>query len=417
MAREFSEISNENSEKKVAFQDIKTHLDEIMNLRETIENYEQQINSLQAKKANLSIFNAFFMEEDISSKQADIDTQINQIKDEINALKNNSLYRTKEQIEEASSSLDSYLEDLNTNNEFKKVVREHLIADAEKTLPTLQEDKNKPALTLNILNKIEESAKDDISLKGLLTIDKDKAKVALLEELLAETNNIKPGSKGSKADEAKAERDIALQVYQKQINNMKRKIESKGNILKTHITNNKEKLGIPDDLDINFDDKNSPLYYIGQYANSDSSISFDDIKKKANDSLKFYDKKIAICQNMIRYAKKDVEELKSQKAFSGKGLKSFEDFGLVSKVKRFFVGIGKGISNWINDKPHPFKNVFNRVETPVIDSQTKIVDTDNNFKDFIHTEIGQDAYQRVFNEYNKKIKSQTSRAQDDREDR
>lgn len=388
-----------------------------MNLRETIENYEQQINSLQAKKANLSIFNAFFMEEDISSKQADIDTQINQIKDEINALKNNSLYRTKEQIEEASSSLDSYLEDLNTNNEFKKVVREHLIADAEKTLPTLQEDKNKPALTLNILNKIEESAKDDISLKGLLTIDKDKAKVALLEELLAETNNIKPGSKGSKADEAKAERDIALQVYQKQINNMKRKIESKGNILKTYITNNKEKLGIPDDLDINFDDKNSPLYYIGQYANSDSSISFDDIKKKANDSLKFYDKKIAICQNMIRYAKKDVEELKSQKAFSGKGLKSFEDFGLVSKVKRFFVGIGKGISNWINDKPHPFKNVFNRVETPVIDSQTKIVDTDNNFKDFIHTEIGQDAYQRVFNEYNRKIKSQTSRAQDDREDR
>ncbi|MFR8146515.1 MAG: hypothetical protein ACLU8Y_06685 [Clostridia bacterium] len=417
MAREFSEISNEYSEKKVAFQDIKTHLDEIMNLRETIENYEQQINSLQAKKANLSIFNAFFMEEDISSKQADIDTQINQIKDEINALKNNSLYRTKEQIEEASSSLDSYLEDLNTNNEFKKVVREHLIADAEKTLPTLQEDKNKPALTLNILNKIEESAKDDISLKGLLTIDKDKAKVALLEELLAETNNIKPGSKGSKADEAKAERDIALQVYQKQINNMKRKIESKGNILKTYITNNKEKLGIPDDLDINFDDKNSPLYYIGQYANSDSSISFDDIKKKANDSLKFYDKKIAICQNMIRYAKKDVEELKSQKAFSGKGLKSFEDFGLVSKVKRFFVGIGKGISNWINDKPHPFKNVFNRVETPVIDSQTKIVDTDNNFKDFIHTEIGQDAYQRVFNEYNRKIKSQTSRAQDDREDR
>ena len=417
MAREFSEISNEYSEKKVAFQDIKTHLDEIMNLRETIENYAQLINSLQAKKANLSIFNAFFMEGDISSKQADIDTQINQIKDEINALKNNSLYRTKEQIEEASSSLDSYLEDLNTNNEFKKVVREHLIADAEKTLPTLQEDKNKPALTLNILNKIEESAKDDISLKGLLTIDKDKAKVALLEELLAETNNIKPGSKGSKADEAKAERDIALQVYQKQINNMKRKIESKGNILKTYITNNKEKLGIPDDLDINFDDKNSPLYYIGQYANSDSSISFDDIKKKANDSLKFYDKKIAICQNMIRYAKKDVEELKSQKAFSGKGLKSFEDFGLVSKVKRFFVGIGKGISNWINDKPHPFKNVFNRVETPVIDSQTKIVDTDNNFKDFIHTEIGQDAYQRVFNEYNRKIKSQTSRAQDDREDR
>ena len=136
MAKEFSEFSNEYSQKKVAFQDIKEHLDEIMSLRESIENYEQQINSLQAKKANLSIFNAFFMEEDISSKSSDIDAQINQIKDEINALKNNSLYRTKEQIEEASSSLDNYLENLNTNNEFKKVVREHLITDAKKLFNT-----------------------------------------------------------------------------------------------------------------------------------------------------------------------------------------------------------------------------------------------------------------------------------------
>ena len=83
MAREFSEISSEYSKKKAAFQDIKLHLDEVISLRESIENYEQQINSLQAKKANLSIFNAFFMEEDISAKQADIDAQINQIKDEI----------------------------------------------------------------------------------------------------------------------------------------------------------------------------------------------------------------------------------------------------------------------------------------------------------------------------------------------
>ena len=417
MAKEFSEFSNEYSQKKIAFQDIKEHLDEIISLRESIENYEQQINSLQAKKANLSIFNDFFIEEDISSKSSDIDAQINQIKDEINALKNNSLYRTKEQIEEASSSLDNYLENLNTNNEFKKVVREHLITDAEKTLPTLKEDKNKPALTLSILNKIEENSKDDVSLKSLLTIDKDKTKVALLEELLAETNNIKPGSKGSKAEEAKAERDIALRVYKKQIDTMKRKIESKGNILKTYIKNNKEKLGIPDDLDMNFDDKNSPLYSIGQYANSNSSVSFEDIKKKADDSLKSYDTKIAMCENMIKFAKEDIEELKTKKSFGGNDVKSFEDFGFVAKVKRLFIGLGKGLSNWINDKPNPFKGVFARTEKPVITPQTKVVDTDNNFKDFIHTEIGQDAYQRVFDEYNKKIKSQSPRTQKGRDDR
>lgn len=417
MAKEFSEFSNEYSQKKVAFQDIKEHLDEIMSLRESIENYEQQINSLQAKKANLSIFNAFFMEEDISAKQADIDAQINQIKDEIVNLKNNTLYRTKEQIEEASSSLDNYLEDLNTNNEFKKVVREHLITDAEKTLPTLKEDKNKPALTLSILNKIEENSKDDISLKSLLTIDKDKTKVALLEELLAEAKNLRPGGKGSEAANAKAEREMALKVYQKQIETMKRRIESKGNTLKTYIKNNKEKLGIPDDLDINFDDKNSPLYSIGQYSNSNSSVSFEDIKKKADDSLKSYDTKIAMCENMIKFAKEDIEELKTKKSFGRNDVKSFEDFGFVAKVKRLFIGLGKGLSNWINDKPNPFKGVFARTEKPVITPQTKVVDTDNNFKDFIHTEIGQDAYQRVFDEYNKKIKSQSPRTQEGRDDR
>lgn len=417
MAKEFSEFSNEYSQKKVAFQDIKEHLDEIMSLRESIENYEQQINSLQAKKANLSIFNAFFMEEDISAKQADIDAQINQIKDEIVNLKNNTLYRTKEQIEEASSSLDNQLEDLNTNNEFKKVVREHLITDAEKTLPTLKEDKNKPALTLSILNKIEENSKDDVSLKSLLTIDKDKTKVALLEELLAEAKNLRPGGKGSEAANAKAEREMALKVYQKQIETMKRRIESKGNTLKTYIKNNKEKLGIPDDLDINFDDKNSPLYSIGQYANSNSSVSFEDIKKKADDSLKSYDTKIAMCENMIKFAKEDIEELKTKKSFGRNDVKSFEDFGFVAKVKRLFIGLGKGLSNWINDKPNPFKGVFARTEKPVITPQTKVVDTDNNFKDFIHTEIGQDAYQRVFDEYNKKIKSQSPRTQESRDDR
>ena len=208
---------------------------------------------------------------------------------------------------------------------------------------------------------------------------------------------------------------MALKVYNKQIATMKRRIESKGNMLKTYITNNKEKLGIPDDLDINFDDKNSPLYSIGEYVNPDSSISFADMKKKADDSLKYYDNKIANFENVIKSAKKDVETLKSKKSFVGNGLQSFEDFGLVSKVKRFFISIGKGFSNWINNKPHPFKNAFNNFKEPVIDSQTKIVDTNNNFKDFIHTELGQDAYLKVINEYKQKVKSPNS--QEDRDDR
>ena len=46
---------------------------------------------------------------------------------------------------------------------------------------------------------------------------------------------------------------LQIRILPLQIATMKRRIESKGNMLKTYITNNKEKLGIPDDLDINFD--------------------------------------------------------------------------------------------------------------------------------------------------------------------
>ena len=41
-------------------------------------------------------------------------------------------------------------------------------------ISSLEESKKQPTLTLNILNNIEENAKDDISLKSLLTLDTDR---------------------------------------------------------------------------------------------------------------------------------------------------------------------------------------------------------------------------------------------------
>ena len=126
MAREFSEFSNEYSIKKANFTDIADHLDEIMQIREDIEFAEQQLNALKAKKSNLSLFSAFMTEDEKNSEQADIDVQIAAIKENIRTLKSNTLYKTKEEIEATSTTLDSYINDLNTNFEFKAALREEL---------------------------------------------------------------------------------------------------------------------------------------------------------------------------------------------------------------------------------------------------------------------------------------------------
>ena len=58
------------------------------------------------------------------------------------------------------------------------------------------------------------------------------------------------------------------------------------------------------------------------------------------------------------------------------------------------------------DKPHPFKGVFKRPDSSVIPTAAKVVDTDKSFVDAYKTEIGQDAYKKVIEEYNKRIEEE-----------
>lgn len=279
MAREFSEFSNEYSIKKANFTDIADHLDEIMQIREDIEFAEQQLNALKAKKSNLSLFSAFMTEDEKNSEQADIDVQIAAIKENIRTLKSNTLYKTKEEIEATSTTLDSYINDLNTNFEFKAALREEIKRQSKESMLSLEQAKTSPSMALALFNKLETLSEQDPLLKSYLTIDKDKINLSLMEDLISQYSNITPGNRGSEAPAAKKERETKLKVFKDEAESFRRKIQSKGSSLQQYILKHKSELGIPDDMTIDFNDRTSPFYAIATYTNPNSNTSFKDIEK------------------------------------------------------------------------------------------------------------------------------------------
>lgn len=406
MAREFSEFSNEYSIKKANFTDIADHLDEIMKIREDIEFAEQQLNALKAKKSNLSLFSAFMTEDEKNSEQADIDVQIAAIKENIRTLKSNTLYKTKEEIEATSTTLDSYINDLNTNFEFKAALREEIKRQSKESMLSLEQAKTSPSMALALFNKLETLSEQDPLLKSYLTIDKDKINLSLMEDLISQYSNITPGNRGSEAPAAKKERETKLKVFKDEAESFRRKIQSKGSSLQQYILKHKSELGIPDDMTIDFNDRTSPFYAIATYTNPNSNTSFKDIEKIAISSIQSIDGKIKTLQDYVRHADKDLHQIELDKEEELEDLKLYKKFGFVSKIKRTFAGIGKGLSNWLKDKPHPFKGVFKRPDSSVTPTAAKVVDTDKSFVDAYKTEIGQDAYKKVIEEYNKRIEEE-----------
>lgn len=406
MAREFSEFSTEYSEKKSAFSDIRDNLDEIMRIRAQVEEYEQQLGALNTQKSNLAIFSAFLTEGEKNAQTTALDDQITTVKNNILALKSNTLYKTKEEIQTASQTLDTYIDEVNTNFDFKKSLRKEIKKQAQEHLRNLDQSKSAPIMVINLFTNIEAAAEHDSKLKSYLTIDKDKANLATLEDLVQRYSRVKSGNRGTEAPEAKKEREIKLKVFKEEVENAKRRIESKGNSLKKYIKTHKTELCIPEDMLIDFNDTSSPLHSISIYTNYRTNASFNDIKTMATDSIKSTNVKMENLQKYIEYANEDLTQIRRDREAELEEKKTYKGHGLISKAKRFIKSFGKGISNWLKDKPKPFKSAFKRSAQTKTLTQAKVVDTTNNFIDAYKTEIGQDAYAKVIEEYNKRIQNE-----------
>ena len=255
MAREFSEFNTEYSTKKSEFLDIRTNLDAIMDIRAKVEEFEQQLGALKTQKSNLVLFSGFLTEDEKNAQAASIDDQIDEIENQIRSLKSNTLYKTKEEIQTASQTLDEYIDDLNTNFDFKESLRKEIKTQAQNSLLNSEKRKTAPTMELDLYNKIEAAAEHDSKLKSYLTIDDDKAVLSLLESYVNKYSHVKPGTKGRESEQAKKERETKLKVFKDEVSTIQRRIKSKGNSLKQYIRNHKTELGLPADMSIDFNDK------------------------------------------------------------------------------------------------------------------------------------------------------------------
>lgn len=406
MAREFSEFSTEYSTKKSDFSDIRNNLDQIMRIRTEVESFEQELGALRTQKSNLVLFSAFLTEDERNAQATSIDTQISKIENELRTLKNNTLYKTREEIQTASQTLDKYIDDLNTNFDFKKALREQIKTQSQDSLLKLEQDKVAPTMELDLYSKIEAAAENDSKLKSYLSIDDDKAVLALLERYVNKYSHVKPGTRGRESDQAKKEREAKLNVFKDEVATIQRRITSKGNSFKKYIADHKTELGLPADMAIDFNDDTSILHNISVYTDPKSNASFSDIKAKASDSIKSKDAQIKDLQSYVRYADEDLVQIRRDREAELEEKKTYKGHGLMSKAKRFFKGLGKGLSNWVHDKPKPFKDVFKRPDENTTLTQAKVIDTANNFLDAYQTEIGQDAYAKIIKEYNERIQNE-----------
>ena len=406
MAREFSEFSTEYSTKKSDFSDIRNNLDAIMHIRTEVERCEQELGALRTQKSNLVLFSAFLTEDERNAQTASIDTQITAIENQLRTLKTNTLYKTKEEIQTASQTLDKYIDDLNPNFDFKKSLRDEIKTQSQNRLLGLEQEKTAPTMELALYSKIEALAENDSKLKSYLSIDDDKAVLALLESYVNKYSHVKPGTRGRESDQAKKEREAKLKVFKDEVATIQRRITSKGNSFKKYITDHKTELGLPADMTIDFNDDTSILHNIALYTDPKSNASFSDIKTKASDSIKSKDAQIEALQSYIRYADEDLAQIRRDREAELEEKKTYKGQGLLSKAKRFFKGLGKGLSKWVHDKPKPFKGVFKRPDDTRTLTQAKVIDTTNNFADAYRTEIGQDAYAKVIKEYNERIQNE-----------
>ena len=206
-----------------------------MHIRTKVESYEQKLGALRTQKSNLVLFSAFLTEDERNAQTTSIDTQISKIENELRTLKTNTLYKTREEIQTASQTLDKYIDDLNTNFDFKKALRDQIKTQSQDSLLKLEQDKVAPAMELDLYSKIEAAAENDSKLKSYLSIDDDKAVLALLESYVNKYSHVKPGTRGRESDQAKKEREAKLNVFKDEVATIQRRITSKGNSFKKYI--------------------------------------------------------------------------------------------------------------------------------------------------------------------------------------
>lgn len=463
MAQEFKDLNDAYVNGKEAHNFIQAHIKEIFAIRQKLLVYSRTLSSLQLQKSQaqdeMQIFQGFSFEGVFD----DIDSQIQDIKDKIEALKKDKLYMSEQQIQDVSKDLDAYLDLANTNPDFQLAIRNEIISQSNDEIKGINSQIGSHKASIALVELINQQAGEDPSFKDILS-SIDSTKASLIDS--SSLNDILKDYKDKHNDpRSKAKAEALISDNENDIVASTKTLETKAKELKKYIAEHREKFGLPvssDELD--FDNENSPLYVVSMYTDAKSNLSLDDIAQNHFRQMQELNDRISELQNFISYANQDIQNISQPQVSPDPQtvqnsqttpdpqtapVKTERDFqalyvSLKDKVKNLFKTLTKGVKNWLQDKPFFDKGTAQPVsqgqaptgtqaqvtqsqvpptsqtsqpqvqsvvqpQQPQAQSQPtpEVVDTVNNFKDAYKTEIGQEEYKRVIEDYQKRISQQT----------
>lgn len=214
---EFSQLSKLYSDAKKKYPDLADDIDQLHKTEQQIYEYSAEIQNLEAQKLDTN-FNSLLNPGASNLTNSLIDDQIKNLKDEIELLKESDLLKRKDKIQNASNELNSYIEEVSTNLDFQRALRESLVERYKNHIDSQEKSIVVPKQTLAIISRLEDLAKNDPELQIILNIDKDKQQLSLYEEAIAKNSRLK-----SKDPKEQSERDAGIKFLKRQADDYKKR--------------------------------------------------------------------------------------------------------------------------------------------------------------------------------------------------
>lgn len=367
MPIEFQELENKYTNSVSKYNTLKLHAKEIVEKDALLKSYEAQLESYSEE--SLSAVSSLLSEDQLH----EIEQKREELLRKVEALKNDTLLKKKEELTQAKTEMDEYIRQAETSPEFKEAVYNGIMEKATKDMNRYRKEQEAPQTSMLLIERLKEKAKTDKSLaKTLRFINQDKSDIATYKATI----------KLMKADGQNTD-EIEKSMAKK--NDL---LKKSGDKLKVYITVHKDQLGLSDE-GIDFTNSNSKAFFINEFISPDSNKTLDDFENDFKAQADDYDKKIKHNKKIFKYAENDLENLKNPEQEKIK-VKIWAQF--IQSITDLF----KKCTNYVNT---------GKFELPNSTPEVQVVNTTGDWKDAYKTKIGQAKMDEIRKNYEKRIKN------------
>ena len=367
MPIEFQELENKYTNSVSKYNTLKLHAKEIVEKDALLKSYEAQLESYSEE--SLSAVSSLLSEDQLH----EIEQKREELLRKVEALKNDTLLKKKEELTQAKTEMDEYIRQAETSPEFKEAVYNGIMEKAIKDMNRYRKEQEAPQTSMLLIERLKEKAKTDKSLaKTLQFINQDKSDIATYKATIELMK-----ADGQNTDE-----------IQKSLDKKTNLLKNSGNKLKGYIKAHKDQLGLSDE-DIDFTNSNSKAFFINEFISPDSNKTLDDFENDFKAQADDYDKKIKHNKKIFKYAENDLENLKNPEQEKIK-VKIWAQF--IQSITDLF----KKCTNYVNT---------GKFELPNSTPEVQVVNTTGDWKDAYKTKIGQAKMDEIRKNYEKRIKN------------